>query len=108
LPVEAPEAWHLSADAGFADLIVEADPGWLVYSTAERMQWRSRGDHGWAPEAEGMHGIFLACGPGLPTGRKIGAVEAVDVYPLMMAILGLPITHPIDGDPDKLTRWLPE
>jgi hypothetical protein len=30
----------------------------------------------------------------------------VDIYPLMMEILGLPMTAPIDGDPDKLARLL--
>ena len=103
---EAPAAWRVTEEAGFADIIVQAEPGYLVYSTADRVQRRSRGDHGWAPEAEDMHAIFLASGPRLPAGRTIGPVRAVDVYPLMMEILGLPVTTPIDGDPARLVPLL--
>lgn len=106
LRAELPEAWRVPEESGFADIIVQADPGYLVYSSADRVKWRSPGDHGWAPEAEGMHGIFLASGPRLPKGMKIGPVSAVDVYPLMMEILGLPIAQPIDGDPEKLVPLL--
>jgi hypothetical protein len=53
-----------------------------------------------------MHGIFLASGPRLPKGKKIGPLSAVDVYPLMMEILGLPITTAIDSDPERLLPLL--
>jgi predicted AlkP superfamily pyrophosphatase or phosphodiesterase len=103
---DAPQAWRVSENAGFADVIVQADPGYLVFSYADRIEKNSRGDHGWAPEAEGMHGIFLASGPRLPKGKKIGPLSAVDVYPLMMEILGLPITTAIDSDPERLLPLL--
>lgn len=103
---DAPTAWRLTGAAGFAPLIVQADPGYLVFSNKSRATGNSLGNHGWAPETEGMQGIFLAMGPRLPSGRRIPAIDAVDVYPLMMGILGLPITTPIDGDPHKLTRLL--
>lgn len=103
---EAPAAWRVTEAAGFADIIVQADPGFLVYSTEDKVQRRSRGDHGWVPDAGGMHAIFLASGPRLPNGETIGPIRSVDVYPLMMEILELPITTPIDGDADRLTRAL--
>jgi predicted AlkP superfamily pyrophosphatase or phosphodiesterase len=103
---EAPEDWHVSAEAGFADIIVQAEPGYLVYSSEKRVQRQSRGDHGWAPEEEAMHAFFAAAGPRLPEGETIGPVRVVDVYPLMMEILGLPVTTPIDGDTEKLTGLL--
>jgi len=103
---ETPPAWQVTAAAGFADVIVQADPGWLVYSTSSRVERRSRGDHGWAPEAPGMHAIFLASGPRLPKGVRTGPIRAVDVYPLMMAVLGLPVTMAIDGDASKLVPLL--
>lgn len=103
---EAPQAWHVTEASGFADVIVQADPGYLVFSSADRVKWRSAGDHGWAPEAEGMHGIFLASGPRLPKGERVGPVRAVDIYPLMLEILGLPITTAIDGDPQTLVPLL--
>lgn len=103
---ETPQTWRVTAEAGFAEVIVQPDPGYVVFSSADRIKWRSPGDHGWAPEATGMHGIFLAAGPRLPKGVRIGAVSAVDVYPLMMEILGLPITTPIDGDLQRLPPLL--
>ena len=106
LAAETPPQWRVTRAAGFADVIVQADPGWLVFSTAARVQRRSRGDHGWAPEATGMHAIFLASGPRLPEGVRIGPVRAVDVYPLMMEVLGLRTTLTIDGDPAKLLPLL--
>ncbi len=103
---DLPESWMALDDAGIAEVIVQADPGYLAFSTSRAANGTSLGDHGWAREVEEMHGIFVAAGPRLPMGERIPAIEAVDVYPLMMEILGLPITTPIDGNPDKLTRLL--
>jgi arylsulfatase A-like enzyme len=103
---ELPASWRATEEAGFADVVVQADLGYLVYSSARFVDGASRGDHGWAREHEEMHGIFLASGPRLPGGRRVGPIEAVDIYPLMMEILGLPITKPIDGNPDKLVQLL--
>lgn len=106
LPHETPDSWHVSNDSGFAEIIAQADPGYAVYSSRSRSRFSSIGDHGWAPEHEEMHGIFLASGPRLPRGKRISAINAVDIYPLMMEILEIPLTTPIDGDLDKLTRLL--
>ena len=95
---EVPKSWHVTETAGFADLIVQSDPGYTVFSSKEEASHSSTGDHGWAPEWADMRGIFLASGPRLPKGIRIPPIEAVDVYPLMMEILGLPITTATDGD----------
>ena len=105
LPGDTPQAWQVSGDR-FADLIVQADPGYLVYSSAGKIGRRSLGDHGWAPEDPQMHGVFLASGPRLPDGEVIAPVRAVDVYPLMMEILGLPMAGRMDGDPLRLPALL--
>ncbi len=103
---ETPAAWHVTAEAGFADVIVQADPGYAVFTSLEAATHRSVGDHGWAPEFEDMHGIFLASGERLPKGQVIPAIRAVDVYPLLMEILGLEIQGPIDGDETLLPALL--
>ncbi|MGB5580679.1 MAG: hypothetical protein WBM68_08970, partial [Woeseia sp.] len=69
---------------------LQADPGYAVISHRDRRGKMNKGDHGWAPEFEDMHGIFLAMGPGLPRGRKTGVLDAVDIYPLLLRQLGLP------------------
>ncbi len=105
---DLPASWQATEQAGFADIVVQADPGYLVFSTALRAKGVSPGDHGWAREFEDMHGMFIATGPRLPKGEVIPAIEAVDVFPLLMEILELPITTPIDGDPLLLPALLSE
>ena len=103
---ELPRSWRATEEAGFADIVVQSDPGYLVYSTLEQSHGATLGDHGWARESGDMHGIFLASGGRLPKGKRIPAIEAVDIYPLLMEILELPITTHIDGDPERLAGLL--
>ena len=105
---ETPDSWHVTADSGFADVIVQANTGYTVYSSRDLWSHSSAsiGDHGWAPETEEMHGIFLATGPRLPKEKRIPAINAVDVYPLLMEILGIPLEAPIDGNPSTLPDLL--
>lgn len=105
---ETPDSWHVTTDSGFADVIVQANTGYTVYSSRDLWSHSSAsiGDHGWAPEIEEMHGIFLATGPRLPKEKRIPAINAVDVYPLLMEILGIPLEAPIDGNPSTLPDLL--
>jgi predicted AlkP superfamily pyrophosphatase or phosphodiesterase len=103
---EVPTEWQVPADSGFAELIVQADPGYPAFSTEARINLKPNGSHGWTPDTSEMHAVFLASGPRLPEGRTIGPIDSVDVYPLLMEILGLSITTPIDGDPSKLVPLL--
>jgi predicted AlkP superfamily pyrophosphatase or phosphodiesterase len=108
VPGGAPAAWMLRDDALLPDVIAQADPGYSVMSSRSADVGLSAGDHGWTPDFRDMHGIFLATGPRLPAGERIGAISAVDVYPLIMTILGLETAGPIDGDPAKLLPLLAE
>jgi len=106
LPEETPEHWHVSAESRFPDVIVQPEAHFGVVSRRDKMHKMTRGDHGWDPSFKDMHGIFIAAGPRLPKGETLGTVSNLDIYPLMMEILEIPLTAPIDGDPDKLTRLL--
>ena len=102
---QAPDDWNIDASSLFADVIVIADPGYAV--NARRItRPKSRGDHGWAPDAKDMHGIFLAYGSRIPAGRRVARASAVDVYPFVLEILGLPVPDDIDGDPAALVPLL--
>jgi len=103
LPTQAPAGWKMGTSARYPDLIVLAEPGCSVLSTADKQNKITPGDHGWSPEMPEMRGIFYAMGPRIPPGLQIGVVQATDVYPLMLSILGLRAPHPMEGDPD----WLP-
>jgi len=55
-----------------------------------------------------LNGIFLASGPRLPQGVIVNAASVLDVYPLMLEILEIPLTAPIGGDVDALAGHLTE
>ena len=103
---ETPASWHVNDKSRFPDVIVQPDPHFAVTSGKDDDYELLHGNHGWEPSFKDMHGTFLATGPRLPEGETIGSIESVDIYPLMMEILEIPVTTPIDGDPDKLTRLL--
>jgi len=89
LPEEAPAAWQVAAGQRFADLLVQADPGCAVISTASKRGKITPGDHGWAPEMPEMRGIFYALGPSIAPGSRAGLIGVTEVQPLMLYILGL-------------------
>ncbi len=99
---QAPASWRIEDNPRFGDLILLAEyPSRIVFS-----DWVGRpvnpGSHGWGPEVPEMYGIFLASGPGLPAGERIGRVSPVDVYPLLVKALGLESAQGLQGDPDLL------
>lgn len=105
-PADAPAAWQLDENPRFPDLIVQADPGCAVISTAARRDKMTAGDHGWAPEMPEMRGVFYAMGPRIVPNSRTGTVRVTEIYPLVMDILGLPAAHDIDGDPERLPALL--
>jgi hypothetical protein len=50
-----------------------------------------------------MLGIFYAQGPNIRAGQKIPAVPNIDVFPLIVKILGMKLP-PIDGNPETLKK----
>ena len=99
---ETPDHWRVTDDGRFPDVFVAPDLHHGVLSSESRRHKLKRGDHGWDPRHREMHGIFLAAGPGVPPGREIGSVEAVDIYPLFLDLLQI---RADDGD-YKLRRML--
>ena len=70
-------------------VLVQADPGCAVISTASKQGKVTLGDHGWAPEMPEMRGIFYALGPSIAPGSRAGLIGVTEVQPLMLSILGL-------------------
>jgi predicted AlkP superfamily pyrophosphatase or phosphodiesterase len=106
LPQDAPAAWHLDSNPRFPEVFLVPEPGHAVLSTAERVGKINAGDHGWAPEAPAMHGFFVACGPNIKPGVSLGAVNNIDIYPLMLSILELEAPELMDGDAANLAVTL--
>ncbi|TVQ94735.1 MAG: alkaline phosphatase family protein [Deltaproteobacteria bacterium] len=104
-----PEAWRYRAHRAIPRVLCLADGGWQISrrSFAERHPERlSGGGHGWDPRWPPMHGIFLARGPRFALDHEVPPFEAVDVYAIVCAALGIdPAEHQGDGQlPATLLR----
>ena len=102
----APAEWNVSAQSRFPDIIVQADDRFRVAEDPGRIPQIPLGLHGWAPEFIDMHGVFIASGPRLPAGVSAAEAGVLDVYPLILEILDIPASGPLDGDPRQLTDLL--
>jgi hypothetical protein len=56
-----------------------------------------KGEHGFDPLISDMHATFYAWGPAFRNHKHIEGFENIHVYPVLAKILGLDITHEIDG-----------
>jgi alkaline phosphatase D len=100
---------HLKYDHyRIGDLVLMAEPYYYFRHSGRRIATQHPregahfGVHGYDPTVvKDMRGIFLARGPQIKKGRRVGPVRNIDIYPLIARILGLSLP-PIDGDPDAL------
>ena len=106
LAEDTPPAWGIRPGGRFPDLIVQADPGCAVLSSAEAAHKITPGDHGWAPEMTEMRGVFYAMGPRIPVGARPGIVSVTDIHGLMMTILELPDSSREGGPAGRLAELL--
>ena len=86
---EVPPEWRVSDSSRYPEIFVIPDLRYGVVEKRSDLRRIKKGDHGWAPENPEMHGIFLAMGPGLPVDQDIGEVSVVDIYPIMLDVLGI-------------------
>lgn len=102
---DIPERYHFDSHYRVPDVLVEADPGWLISSEPYMANPRPpKGMHGWDPALAEMHGIFVARGPAFTPGARSPAVRSVSLYPLMAHLLGLdPAEH--EGQLDTLRPY---
>ena len=78
---------HASADT---DVIVLSDHGWEYDGTSH---WNN------------TPGVFIAAGPSFAQGRGADGLSVLDVTPVVLAILGVPLSRDFDGKiPEGLLR----
>lgn len=102
---ETPARWHYDEGRRIPDLIVAADPGWMIRLRAWD-PWSGGGMHGWDPQEPDMQGIFIAAGPQIRPGVTIPAFENIHVYPFIAHLLGLDPADGIDGSLEVLRGTL--
>ena len=76
--------------------------GWSIVPRARLAGIRAvGGNHGYDPADPSMRAVFIGAGPGFRAGSKVTTFDNVDVYPLLMRLLGLQ-PEPNDGDLTEL------
>jgi predicted AlkP superfamily pyrophosphatase or phosphodiesterase len=91
-------------------IVCQADVGWILTTRPkpgaamrdhQAGPGHATGAHGYAPEAPEMRAVFVADGPRIADGKRLPPFDNVDLYPLLMRLLGVP-AEPNDGDPATL------
>ena len=96
---ELPPRWHYGAHPRVPAIVCQADSGWqLTVRASARRRAHTGGAHGFDPQSEQMRAVFVADGPSFADGATLPPFDNVDVYPLLMRLLGVP-AKPNDGDP---------
>jgi len=104
---ELPPRWHYGSHARVPAIVCQADIGWAVLVRRPDMRAGTHvtGAHGYAPELPEMRAAFIADGPSFADGARLPAFDNVDVYPLLMRLLGVP-AEPNDGNPNTFDSVL--
>lgn len=97
-----PSRWHYGQHPRVPPIVCQMDEGWDARLREQLVKWPSistRGSHGFDPALPSMRAIFLARGPAFRHGVRLPALDNVDVYPLLMELVGLePAANDGDGD----------
>ncbi len=77
-----------------AELVLEAAPG-IYFSDrfdgpVVRESLKDRGTHGHLPSRPGLEASFIAAGPGVASGKKLGNISLMQIAPTLARQLGLP------------------
>jgi predicted AlkP superfamily pyrophosphatase or phosphodiesterase len=101
---ELPARWHYGNHARVPPIVCQMHEGWDAIRSAwaaSRSTTANRGSHGFDPALPSMRAIFLARGPAFREHATVSAFDNVDVYPLLMKLIGLePAAN--DGDDDAM------
>ncbi|MDZ3831334.1 MAG: ectonucleotide pyrophosphatase/phosphodiesterase [Sphingopyxis sp.] len=89
---DLPERLHYGRNPRVAAIICIAEPGWTILAGEPRMPVRG-GAHGYDNADPAMLALFVAHGTGL--SGDVGILDNVEVYPLLMALIGV---SPLAGD----------
>ncbi len=98
---ELPARLRLYDHPRLPPILATPDVGWEVLTRSRRAEWGNRipaGDHGQDPTHPDMQAIFVAAGPAFASGVIVPPIEAVDVYALLAAALGIQVPAN-DGNP---------
>jgi len=100
---DIPTKFNASNSNRIGDIACLADKDWAIGMTSHSPV----GDHGWSQfNTTDMNGIFYAKGPAFKKNVIRPITENVNIMPLLAKILGLTISHEIDGNAEVLAPLL--
>ena len=87
-----PPPWHYGTHARVPPIACQMDEGWDAIPRADiaKRPAHSRGSHGFDPALPSMRALFVANGPAFRAGTHLPVFDNVDVYPLLVKLLGVP------------------
>lgn len=102
LRAEIPERFHYKSNPRVGDILIEPDQPYAIGLRSEHTQVHGA-NHGWDPD-QGMymHGIFYATGPAFCKGIELPTFRNIDIFPLVLNVLGLAERQDIDGHIDSI------
>ncbi|MGH7788853.1 MAG: alkaline phosphatase family protein [Candidatus Binatia bacterium] len=108
-----PADWHIGHGPRVGELIISAKPPYFIEDIKRWPRWTHwlgtwgpeflwagfaiKATHGYPPDTPGVEGILYAWGAGVPAGREVPSVRAIDVHPTVAHLLGIEPGTPVDG-----------
>jgi predicted AlkP superfamily pyrophosphatase or phosphodiesterase len=86
---QIPVRLHYGNNLRVPAFVCLAESGWMIVDQAPRTDARLGGMHGYDPAAPDMAATFVAAGPAFRTGEIVADFDNVDVYPLLMRLIGV-------------------
>ena len=93
---DIPARFYYGHSPRIAPILCAADTGWLIYSSVP-VGSVPAGSHGYDNADPSMRALFVAAGPDFRPRIRLGTIDNVDVYPLVMRLLRLEAV-PGDGN----------
>lgn len=104
---DMPEHFHFDHPTRGPDLLMLADPGWLITRSDSDLSnpylASLRGNHGYDNRSEEMGATFIGAGPIFPVDHRPAEFENVNVYGLIACALGIEPAQ-TDGDAGEVER----
>ncbi len=95
---DLPRSLRYQQGSRTGDLVVIAPRGEYLLERRPGRSGESAGVHGYGPDVADMHGILFAWGAGIRRGARVDRLDAVDVAPLILRLLGIDGPVGIDGE----------
>jgi len=100
---DIPSELNASKSNRIGDIACLADKDWAIGMHSHRPV----GDHGWSQfHSTDMNGVFYAKGPAFKRSVMLPVTENIHIMPLLAKVLGVKVTHTIDGDEKILAPML--